>query len=277
MAIYYVDGAFVEEQEAKLPLSDLIILRGYGVFDFLRTYGGRPFHLEDHIARLRNSARLIGLACPWSSSEIRDIVLQTMARNDYPEANIRLLITGGDSEDSISPGQQPRLVVMIGALKRFPEQWYLDGVKIITARLNRYIPGAKSIDYIRAIVTLNDARAVGAVESVYVDSDDHILEGTTSNLFAVIGGRLVTPAEGILPGITRNVILELVKEEFQVELRNLPRTELLQAEEIFLASSNKEVLPVSQVDDQPLEAVPGPVSGRVLELFRAYTDRYGRA
>ncbi|MGA7277367.1 MAG: aminotransferase class IV [Desulfocapsaceae bacterium] len=277
MAIYYVDGDFVEEQAAKLPLSDLIILRGYGVFDFLRTYGGRPFHLEDHIKRLQNSARLIGLACPWSSSEIIDITLQTIARNDYPEANIRLLITGGDSEDSISPGQQPRLVVTVGPVKRFPEQWYRDGVKIITARLNRYIPGAKSIDYIRAIVTLNDARAVGAVESVYVDIDDHVLEGTTSNLFAVIGGRLVTPAEDILPGITRDVILELVKEDFQVELRNLARAELLQAEEIFLASSNKEVLPVSQVDDQPLAPVPGPVTGRVLELFRAYTDGYGQA
>lgn len=274
MAIYYVDGDFVEEQDAKLPLSDLIILRGYGVFDFLRTYGGRPFHLEDHIKRLQNSARLIGLACPWSSSEIIDITLQTIARNDYPEANIRLLITGGDSEDSISPGQQPRLVVTVGPVKRFPEQWYRDGVKIITARLNRYIPGAKSIDYIRAIVTLNDARAVGAVESVYVDIDDHVLEGTTSNLFAVIGGRLVTPAEDILPGITRDVILELVKEDFQVELRNLPRAELLQAEEIFLASSNKEVLPVCQVDDQPFKSAPGPVSGRVQGLFRAYTEKY---
>ena len=274
MAIYYVDGDFVEEQDAKLPLSDLIILRGYGVFDFLRTYGGRPFHLEDHIKRLQNSARLIGLACPWSSSEIIDITLQTIARNDYPEANIRLLITGGDSEDSISPGQQPRLVVTVGPVKRFPEQWYRDGVKIITARLNRYIPGAKSIDYIRAIVTLNDARAVGAVESVYVDIDDHVLEGTTSNLFAVISGRLVTPAEDILPGITRDVILELVKEDFQVELRNLPRAELLQAEEIFLASSNKEVLPVCQVDDQPFKSAPGPVTGRVQGLFRAYTQKY---
>lgn len=276
MAIYYVDGDFVEDQDAKLPLSDLIILRGYGVFDFLRTYGGRPFHLEDHINRLQNSARLIGLACPWSSSEIIDITLQTIARNDYPEANIRLLITGGDSEDSISPGQQPRLVVTVGPVKRFPEQWYEDGVKIITARLNRYIPGAKSIDYIRAIVTLNDARAVGAVESIYVDIDDHVLEGTTSNLFAVINGRLVTPAEDILPGITRNVILELVKEDFQVELRNLPRAELLQAEELFLASSNKEVLPVCQVDDQPLKIAPGPVTGRVLELFRAYTQEYAQ-
>jgi branched-chain amino acid aminotransferase len=276
MAIYYVDGDFVEEQAAKLPLSDLIILRGYGVFDFLRTYGGRPFHLEDHIKRLQNSARLIGLACPWSSSEIIDITLQTIARNDYPEANIRLLITGGDSEDSISPGQQPRLVVTVGPVKRFPEQWYRDGVKIITARLNRYIPGAKSIDYIRAIVTLNDARAVGAVESVYVDIDDHVLEGTTSNLFAVIGGRLVTPAEDILPGITRDVILELVKEDFQVELRNLARAELLQAEELFLASSNKEVLPVCQVDDQPFKLVPGPVTGRVQGLFRAYTEKYGQ-
>lgn len=276
MAIYYIDGAFVEAAEAKLPVSDLIILRGYGVFDFLRTYGGKPFHLAEHIRRLQNSARLIGLACPWSAAELNDIVLQTIKRNDYPESTVRLLITGGDSEDGISPGRQPRLLVMVGPAKRFPDQWYRDGVKIITARLNRYIPGAKSIDYIRAIVTLNDAQAVGAVESVYVDGDDHVLEGTTSNLFAVIGRTLVTPAEDILPGITRDVILDIVREDFAVELRALPRNELLQADEVFLASSNKEVLPVRQVDEILVGKAPGPVTGRVQALFKAYTDQYAK-
>ncbi len=276
MAVYYIDGTFVDEAEAVLPVRDLIILRGYGVFDFLRTYNGRPFHLEEHLTRLRNSARLIGLNCPWSNGELASIVHQTLARNDFEESNIRLLITGGDSEDGISPGPNPRLVVLIGDTLRFPETCYRDGAKIITARLNRYIPGAKSIDYIRAIVTLKDAKAAGAVESIYVTEDDHVLEGTTSNLFIVKAGVVSTASEDILPGITRDVLLEILKPEFELQVRPVLRQELLDADEAFLASSNKEVMPVVAVDDQTIaDGRPGPVTRRVMSIFRDYTDRYG--
>ncbi len=277
MGIYYINGTYVDEAEASLPVSDLIILRGYGVFDFLRTYNGKPFHLEAHLKRLQNSAALIGLACPWSLEELTGIVDETLARNGYPESNIRLLITGGDSEDFISPGRNPRLLVMVRRVKPYPESWYQQGVKIITARLNRYIPGAKSIDYIRAIVTLRDAEAAGAVESVYVNGEDQVLEGTTSNLFLVSGNTIVTPSDDILPGITRDVLLGLLQPDFSVEVRPVSRAELLAADEAFMASSTKEVVPVCQVDDHKIgSGVPGPVTGQAMKIFRKYTNRYGK-
>ena len=278
MGIYYIDGDFVDENEAVLPVSDLAILRGYAVFDFLRTYNGQPFHLEAHLRRLRNSAALICLSCPWSLDELTGIVDQTLARNSYSESNIRLLITGGDSEDSISPGQHPRLLVMVRPITPHPEIWYQEGAKIITARLNRYIPGAKSTDYIRAIVTLKDAEAAGAIESVYVNKDDQVLEGTTSNLFIVKNDTVLTPSEEILPGITRDVLLEIMKPEFSIKLRPVSRQELLDSDEAFIASSTKEVVPVVQVDDQAIGAgKPGPVTEKAMELFRNYTDNYGQA
>lgn len=276
MGIYYIDGNFVDENAAVLPVSDLAILRGYAVFDFLRTYNGNPFHLEAHLRRLRNSAALIGLGCPWSLEELSSIVDQTLARNNYAESNIRLLITGGESEDSISPGQNPRLLVMVRPVKAFPETWYKEGTKIITARLNRYIPGAKSTDYIRAIVTLKDAEAAGAIESVYVNKADQVLEGTTSNLFIVRGNSVITPADEILPGITRDVLLDILKPELPLELRPVPRQELLESDEVFMASSTKEVVPVVQVDDQLIgNRTPGPVTLKAMEMFRNYTSSYG--
>jgi branched-chain amino acid aminotransferase len=275
MGIYYINGQFVEEDAAFLPISDLAIIRGYGVFDFFRTYGGKPFHINDHLRRLQNSAQLIGLACPWNLQELSDIVFQTLERNDYPESNVRLLITGGDSEDGISPGENPRLLVLVTLAKRFPDQWYQDGVKIITSKLHRYIPGAKSIDYIRAIMTLRDGQEVGAVESLYLDGEDNVLEGTTSNIFTVLDKRLATPAEDILPGITRDVVLEICKSDFAIELRSITRQELLGADEVFLASSNKEILPVRQVDDQLIgNGEPGAVTKQVMKLFKTYTDHY---
>lgn len=277
MGIYYVDGNFVAEDEAVLPVSDLAILRGYAVFDFLRTYNGLPFHLEAHLKRLRNSAALIGLACPWSLEELSDIVGKTLSKNDYHESNIRLLITGGDSEDSISPGQNPRLLVMVRPVAPHPEIWYEQGAKIITARLNRYIPGAKSTDYIRAIVTLKDAEAAGAIESVYVNKDDQVLEGTTSNLFAVRDNKVITPSDDILPGITRDVLLEILKPQFPLELRPVSREELLSSDEVLIASSTKEVVPIVQVDDQIIgDRRVGPVARKVMEMFRDYTDNYGK-
>ena len=186
MGVFYIDGKYVKEEEAVLPVSDLAILRGYGVFDFLRTYGGRPFHLDAHIKRLQNSAELIELACPWSHAELVEIISETVSRNSYSEFNIRLLITGGESEDSITPGSRPRFLVMITPVREFPGEWYENGVKITTADITRYIPGAKSIDYIRAIMGLNRAGSQGAVESVYIDGEGCVLEGTTSNIFCVI-------------------------------------------------------------------------------------------
>lgn len=275
MAVYYVDGAFVAQEAAVLPVGDLAILRGYGVFDFLRTYGGRPFHLDAHIRRLRNSARLIQLSCPWSHAELAGIVQETMKRNDYPESNVRLLITGGDSDDSITPGSKPRLLVMITPVKAFPRQWYQDGVRIITSDISRSIPGAKSIDYIRAIIALNSARAAGAVESVYVDGKGQVLEGTTSNLFAVSGGQLITPSADILPGVTRDVLLDLTAAEFKPEVRLVQKEAILAADELFLTSSNKEVLPVTSVDGVTIgSGRPGAATKRIMELFAGYTKEY---
>lgn len=275
MAIYYVDGTFVNREEAVLPVEDLAILRGYGVFDFLRTYNGRPFHLDAHIRRLQNSAQLIGLSCPWSHVEISEIVHETMNRNNFAESNIRLLITGGDSDDSITPGSKPRLLAMISPVKQFPDQWYENGIHIITTDITRYIPGAKSIDYIRAIITLSNARAAGAVESVYVDGEGQVLEGTTSNLFAVIKGQLTSPAIDILPGVTRDVVLDLTAAEFKPQLTVIRKEDILAADELFLTSSNKEVLPVTTVDGVTIgTGKPGAVTTRIMKLFAGYTREY---
>ena len=275
MGVFYIDGKYVTEDEAVLPVDDLAVLRGYGVFDFMRTYGGRPFRLDDHIRRLQNSAALIQLGCPWSLEDIRAIVEQTMERNDYAESNVRLLITGGDSGDSITPGDRPRLLVMVTPVKDFPDTWYTDGVKVVTSDITRYIPGAKSIDYIRAILALNSARRQDAVESIYVDSNEVVLEGTTSNIFVVAGGRVLTPPEDILPGVTRQAVLEIIEDEFSPELVTVTRQVLYQAEEVFLTSSNKEVLPVVRVDDRTIGAGrPGPATSRIMELFRNHTDQF---
>jgi branched-chain amino acid aminotransferase len=271
MAIFYVDGEYVEEAQAALPLTDIAILRGYAVFDFLRTYNGRPFHLGDHLRRLQNSAGLLHIACPWSVDELTDIVEELLRQNRFAETNVRFIITGGDSSDSITPEDKTRLVIMATPVKTYPAEWYSNGVKIITSEVTRYRPESKSTNYIQAIMALRRGRDEGAVEAVYVNEDNEVLEGTTSNFFVVDGETIITPERGILPGITRDVVIRLASEKFVVERASISRDILPSYSEMFLTSSNKEVAPVVRVDNFRVSDVPGPVTREVMRLFGEYT------
>lgn len=273
--IYYIDGEFIEAFKAVIPVNDLALLRGYGVFDFLRTYGGRPFSVKEHISRLKNSARLIGLPFHWKIDEVIGIVNQTLALNHYDESNIRIIVTGGPSDDFITSGNHPRLLVLVGELHHYPLEWYSRGVKVITVPGRRSIPGAKTINYLSALVALETAHSRDAMEAISVDSDGKVGEGQTATVFAFFGDRLVTNEDGILPGVTRELILRLTKPEFAREIREINIAELLRADEIFMTASNKEVLPVVRLDDTVISTgIPGPRTRRVMEIFRDYTASF---
>jgi branched-chain amino acid aminotransferase len=249
MPVYYVDGRFVPADQAMIPVDDLAVLRGIGVFDLLRTSGGRPVYLEEHVARLVESARQIDLDIPWSRETICQVVRETLAKNQLDEASIRIVITGGSSPDFITPTGRPRLLVLVTPLTSPPNWWYTQGIKVITLHAERRIPGAKSIDYLAAALALRQAHAANAVEAIYLDRENHALEGTTSNLFAFIADKLVTPGQGILSGVTRKSVLEIAREHHPVQIRDLPLNELLQAREAFITGTGKGIVPVVQVDE----------------------------
>lgn len=270
--IFYIDGEYIEDRTATLPVSDLAVVRGYGVFDFLRTYSGKPFHLDQHLERLRRSAELIDLELPWTLDEIKAVVLETLSRNDHAESNVRIVVTGGTSDDYITPTGKPRLMVMVTPARVLPQSWYTDGAKIITEPTERYLPGAKSLNYIPAIRALKRARAEDAIEAIYTDREGRVLEGTTTNLFAFFEGVLVTPGDGILPGITRGVVLEIAEGHYPIQLRDIQRDELLRADEVFITASNKQVVPIVRVDDAVIgDGRPGAHTRHMMELFAEYT------
>jgi len=266
LSIYYVDGAFVPANQAVIPVDDLAVLRGYGVFDLIRTYDGKPFFLKEHIERLHNSAAEIGLHMPWTTRELIGIVRETLAKNSHRESNIRIVVTGGSSPDFTTPQDNPRLLVLVSPLPKLPAAWYSDGVKIITLVTERFKPGAKSINYIPATVALEKARRKDAIEALYLDRQDYVLEGTTSNIFAFIGKALITPGRDILSGITRQVVLAVAAERFEVQIRDISRQELMQADEVFITGTNKGVVPVIQVDDTVIgRGAPGPLTRRLTD------------
>lgn len=274
MDIYYTGDAFVSEDEAKISVTDLSVIRGFGVFDFLRTYNGVPFHLHGHIARLENSARLIGLSLPCDTKKIESLVNEGLARSKHSEKSIRIVVTGGLSGDGITPGNAPQLLLMITGVKPLPASCYESGEKLITCHVERFMPGAKSINYIPAILSMRDARDRGAIEAIYIDRNGNLLEGTTSNLFAVRQNRLLTPpCQRILPGITRKVVLELANaNKVEVVQRAIHKDEISLFDEVFITSSVKEVLPIIRIDAQQIgSGEVGPISRKLMQLFNAET------
>lgn len=270
--ICYLNGKYVPFDQACLPLNDLGIVRGYGVFDFLRTYNGVPFKLTEHVQRLQNSAKLIGLSLPWSTAEIEEIAHNTLIHNHLPEANIRIVVTGGASADFITPLDQPSLMVIVTPVSEYPKEYYEQGIKVITVPIERFIPKAKSLNYISAIGALQQAKQTNAVEALYMNSQGDVLEGTTTNFFVFRGSKLITPKEGILNGITRDVILNLAKDRFEIVEQSIAYSQLNHCDEAFITSSTKEIMPVVQIDELHIsQGKPGENTQTLMDLFHKYT------
>jgi branched-chain amino acid aminotransferase len=269
--IYYVDGKFVPADQAAIPVDDLAIVRGIGVFDLVRTRSGRPCFLNEHIERLFRSAADIGLDMPWSHEDLRRVALETLSRNTVDEANLRIIVTGGSSSDFITPEGNPRLLVLVTPRPRQPDWWRAKGVKVITLKVQRSFPGAKSIDYLPAAVALRKAKSADAIEAIYLDEQCHAQEGTTSNLFVIRDGTLVTPGRGVLSGITRQVVLDIAKRHYPVEIRDIPKDELLTAPEVFITGTNKGLVPVVRIDDSVIgSGQPGPVTRNLIAMLDQY-------
>ncbi|WP_033397374.1 aminotransferase class IV [Desulfobacter curvatus] len=270
MKTVYVDGKFLPWDKAVIPVDDLAVLRGYAVCDIIRTVGGRPYCIDAHIDRLFSSVTKIGLTPAWTKQEIKEIVLKVLEKNSHmDEANIRILVTGGSSPDFFSPADNPRLIVLATDIPALPALWYTKGIKVITFFQQRVLPDAKATNYIPAVLALKEAKARGAVEALYTTRDNMVLEGTTSNLFALVDGTLVTPENGVLKGITRKTVLDLGAKLFPVSEQDLSLDTLLSAPEVFITGTNKGIVPVIQVDDYVIgTGLPGPGTKALMSAMK---------
>lgn len=271
-----MDGKFLPWDKAVIPVDDLAVLRGYAVCDIIKTIGGHPYCLDAHIDRLLSSTKKVGLTPVWTKAEIKKIVFELLEKNaPMDEANIRILVTGGSSPDFFSPADNPRLIVLVTDIPALPAQWYTKGVKVITFVQQRSIADAKATNYIPAVLALKKAKAQGAVEALYMTPDKMVLEGTTSNLFALVDGTLVTPEKGVLKGITRKTVLALAEKLFPVSEQDLSLGTLLSASELFITGTNKGIVPVIQVNDHIIgTGMPGPGTRA---LMSAMADQVGRS
>lgn len=271
--IIFLNEQFTTMSRASIPLFDLGVVRGYGVFDYLRTYNRIPFHLHKHLSRFIVSAKSIGLFVPKTLSEIEVLITNMINKVVADELSIKLILTGGISEDQLTFEAKPTLAIAVYPfVPLVTQEEYSRGFSLTTTKHERIFPQSKTLVYLPAILALREAKKLGFDDALYINSNNHILESTTSNLFAFKGNKLYTPKEGILSGITREVMLEIAKKYFEVYEEPILYSELSFLDEIFLTSSNKEIVPVVTVDKHPIgTGQPGEKTKFLTKEFAAYT------
>jgi len=274
----YMAGRVCLPEEAKISVFDRGFLYGDSVYETIGTVHGRLFAARDHLIRLERSAERIGLRCP-PRAEIERAIAATVEAAGNPESRVRVILTRGSGKLDLDPASvdDTQLIVIVFPLGAPTPEMYAKGVAVAIVTITRNSPRAidpavKSGNYLNNVLALGEARRRnGAYEAILCADDGCIAEGSTSNIFVVRGGQIWTPpAEvGILDGITRAKVLDLCRaHELPLVERRFSPDELRGADEAFITSATRGVLPVTLVDGKPVGAgVPGPVTRRLMGLY----------
>jgi branched-chain amino acid aminotransferase len=272
-----IDGVTTAPERARIPVLDRGFLYGDSVYEVLRTYEGALFALEAHLGRLQCSAGRLAIELPGRerlAAELRRVVRAAGNAESY----CRVIVTRGSGPLTLDPTTaiRPLRVIVVKEYEPFPDWTYERGVRVMVPSVRRTSPGSldpaiKSGNYLNSVMALGEARRAGFFDALLLDGSGRVTEATSSNVFAWKDGQLVTPPleVGILSGVTRGLLLELVRSlGIPCEERQLPLDDLLAADEVLLTSTLREVQPVVAVDGHPIaDGTPGPMARRLRREF----------
>jgi len=279
-AFVHTGAAIVPAEQATVPLLDHGFLFGDSVYDVIRTANSRLFMAGEHLDRLRRSAAMIYLELPWSDAEIQRRLDALQDRIDAAECYFRVIATRGPGPLSLSPEgcHEPGLYLLGRELIRYPERMYVEGCRVAVVRRLRndpraLDPRAKTGNYLNNMLGMIEARRAGADDAVFLNAEGQLTEATTSNLWIVERGRVLTPrlAVGLLAGITRDWAFEaLAAAGIEVAESAIERERFDAADEVFVSGTVKGIMPVTMVDGRLVgDGEPGTVTRRVAALYEA--------
>lgn len=272
-----IDGVVGGLDAARVPVTDRGFLYGDAVFEALRTYGGEPDALDQHLSRLARSCAILGIGLPVTLAQLADEVRMTIAAVSASERYVRIMITRGDLPEALPPGGagRARRVIIVRPLGAPSSLLYERGIKLrsTVAPTSALYGGAKPAAYLSNMLAIAAAQRDGADDALLLGAHGELLEGATSSLFLVRGTELLTPplSLGILPGITRDRVWEAAQQQgLRVRERLLTIHDAYRAEELFLTSSVRQVVGVVELDGLTLGAgLPGPITRKVAAAYRA--------
>ncbi len=278
MKIWF-DGKLVEREEAKVSVFDHATLYGDGCFEGIRFYSGKVFRLEEHIVRLFNSMRYLGIVLPWSFEEVCAATLETVAASGMVDGYIRLVVTRGEGDLGLNPANCPRpsMFIIVQDIALYPKEMYENGLAVITSTVRR--PDAdvlcqqvKSLNYLNGISAKMEAVRQGAGEALMLNQRGNVAECTGDNIFIVSNGVVATPplTESALGGITRHAVMDICAElGIPCVERVMNRFDIFSADECFLTGTAAEVIAVSTLDGVKIgTGHAGPVTSRILARYQ---------
>lgn len=280
--ITVINGRFLDEKDASVSILDHGFLFGDSVYEVVRTVKGRLFGAARHLQRLHASAEGLGLRLPLMDNQFLDLLREMHKRKPDSESYLRVIVTRGVGELDLHPAScnSPNVIGIAKPLPQWPAEAYARGAKIILADVRRNPknatdPAIKSGNYLNNVLAIVEARAQNAAEAVMLNLQGHVTECTTSNVFMVSGGALHTPdlGEGLLSGITRGYVLELARKlKLKCVERAITADELRAADEVFITSTTRDIMPVALIGDHRIKQSPGPVTLRLMETFKTVLE-----
>jgi branched-chain amino acid aminotransferase len=284
MGLVYINGEFIQTENAKISVFDRGLLYGDGVFEGIRAYNGSVFKLKEHLERLYASAKAIWLNIPLSFEEMEEAVKETVRVNNLRDSYIRLIVTRGEYGLGIDPWECKKGTVIIIAdkIKVFPEEFYETGLTAVTVATRRsptdvLDPRIKSLNYMSNILARIEARIAGAAEGIMLNHQGYVTEATVDNIFFIKKGILFTPSVtlGALPGITRATVIDLAQKELGLEVVEgfFTRYDLYNADEVFLTGTAVEIISVIKIDERIIgTGKPGVITQKIRKIFHEYAQ-----
>jgi branched-chain amino acid aminotransferase len=278
----YINGTLFDKEDAKISVYDHGLLYGDGVFEGIRSYGGKVFHLNDHLDRLWNSAKAIILEIPMSKAEMAKAIVDTLEFNKIKDGYIRVVVTRGAGSLGLDPNRcsNPQVIIITDHISLYPAELYEQGLEIITVSTVRNHPAAlspriKSLNYLNNILAKIEGVQAGCIEALMLNYKGEVAECTGDNIFIVRQGRLLTPPleACILEGITRDVVIDLGHQAGIVVLETpLTKHDVYIADECFLTGTAAEVVPVVKVDSRMIgSGTPGTITRDLMTRFHKLT------
>ncbi len=278
----YINGKLYDKDEAKISVYDHGLLYGDGVFEGIRSYSGKVFRLREHLDRLWNSAKAIWLEIPMTKEEMAQAIHDTLSANGILDGYIRVVVTRGVGTLGLDPNRcsQPQVIIITDLIALYPEDYYRNGLEIITVSTTRNHPAAlnpriKSLNYLNNILAKIEGLQAGCIEALMLNHKGEVAECTGDNIFVVRQGRIATPPidAGILEGITRDAVIGLARQS-GIEVAEIPLTrhDVYIADECFLTGTAAEVIPVVKVDSRTIgDGRPGPITRDLMQQFHKLT------
>jgi branched-chain amino acid aminotransferase len=284
--IIYLDGKYLPKEEAKVSVFDHGLLYGDGVFEGIRAYNGRVFRLNEHLDRFYDSAKTIDLDIGMTKSEMEEVVLETLRKNELRDSYIRLVVTRGVGDLGLDPRKclKPTVFVIATGWGAMYGDLYEKGLRAITVSVRRnpadaLPPNVKSLNYLNNILAKIEANYKGGDEAIFFDTNGYVAEGSGDNIFVVKNGVILTPHTlNNLRGITRLVLLEIAGElGIPVKEQNLGYFDLYSADEVLVSGSAAEIAPVTLIDGRKIgTGKPGPVAAQLTAAFKPKTESEGK-